>query len=178
MSETIISKRCPQCKRDLAISLFWKDCSKKDGRQVYCKTCLKQYRQSDRGKEVRRRHQQGDKRKASGRRHRQTAKGKATLCRAREKYDVKFPDKRVAQGAVSNAVKAGVLSPIASLLCLCGQAAEHYHHPNGYDEDQRLNVIPVCAVCHRNIHREIPELHPLDAPLSRAPGRLFAWRHV
>jgi hypothetical protein len=38
------SKRCPKCRRRLALTEFHLDCSARDGRYYCCKRCVKQAR--------------------------------------------------------------------------------------------------------------------------------------
>lgn len=33
--------------------------------------------------------------------------------------------------------------------------AQTYHHPNGYDDDRLLDVIPLCYKCHAAEHKRI-----------------------
>lgn len=54
---------------------------------------------------------------------------------------------------VNQAVKKGVLPNPNSVKCIqCENTAKEYHHHNGYEEKYLLDVIPLCASCHRQIH--------------------------
>jgi len=89
----------------------------------------KAYRQSDRGREVQRR-----------------AQAKERIVRPREMK---------ARQAVSNAVRDGRLKVPAACEC-CGNTAElQAHHHRGYDVKHRLDVIWLCARCHRKADREL-----------------------
>ena len=39
-----MTKTCPKCQRNLDISLFWKNKSRKNGYNSYCKKCVDKYR--------------------------------------------------------------------------------------------------------------------------------------
>ena len=68
-------------------------------------------------------------------------------------YRERRPELQAAHNAVNNAVRAGRFPPISSRVCAsCGAQAEHYHHHNGYDEEHRLDVIPLCVSCHEEAH--------------------------
>ncbi len=186
MSTTIISKHCPKCKTVLSVTSFGKNRSTSDGYSCYCKACQKRYRETDiqkairqaymakyhqtekhkqydkaykeskYGRAMRKQYRQSDAGKVAKRRYEQTLGGKAAMKRGTDGHRQRFPDRRQAGVVVNNAVAAGHLPPISTRVCSCGKQAEHYHHPS-YDKDQRLNVIPVCADCHRNIHKELAE---------------------
>lgn len=54
---------------------------------------------------------------------------------------------------ISRAVRNGTLSNPATLFCvICKNQAEMYHHPNGYDNEHELDIVPVCKKCHKQIH--------------------------
>lgn len=59
--------------------------------------------------------------------------------------------------AVYQAVKSGKLQPASNFSCsVCGEKqATMYHHPNGYDPEHRLDVVPVCNPCHYVVHQEM-----------------------
>jgi DNA-directed RNA polymerase subunit RPC12/RpoP len=57
------------------------------------------------------------------------------------------------QSAVGKAVEKGLLPRITSQTCAnCGKPAAHYHHHKGYAKENLLDVIPLCAKCHANVH--------------------------
>ena len=58
---------------------------------------------------------------------------------------------------VAWAVNNGIIPKISSCQCAmehCTKAARAYHHWS-YAKDHLLSVIPVCALCHSDIHRKI-----------------------
>lgn len=63
------------------------------------------------------------------------------------------PAEHLAQRAVNLAVRRGEMPHIKTQKCSqCEKQARHYHHDKGYDIEHWLDVIPVCARCHRLIH--------------------------
>lgn len=61
------------------------------------------------------------------------------------------PERR-ARTAVNRAVRAGKLPRASTLACSCGKPAREYHHHNGYAREHYLDVIAVCAFCHKDHH--------------------------
>ena len=60
--------------------------------------------------------------------------------------------KRAAK-AVRKGVIAGILPPIKTQQCeLCNSQAKEYHHHLGYGYGELLEVIPLCRICHREVH--------------------------
>lgn len=56
----------------------------------------------------------------------------------------------LAHQAVQRAVRAGSLVP--SPCVICRDTPTLGHHPHGYDEDHRLDVVWLCRRCHERIH--------------------------
>jgi hypothetical protein len=62
-------------------------------------------------------------------------------------------ERQGAHDAIRWAVKRGRLAPASSQVCMdCGAAARHYHHHLGYDRSHWLDVVALCARCHRRRH--------------------------
>jgi hypothetical protein len=59
---------------------------------------------------------------------------------------------RLARDAVNRAVRVGKLPRASAYACACGKAAREYHHHNGYARDHWLDVVAVCAKCHKEHH--------------------------
>lgn len=154
MVETIVTKWCPHCKQVVPASAFYRNRSSGDGLSGWCKVCIKdlvrQYSKTQRGKE----------RDARGhRKYRQTIKGRISQRRADHKTKAKYPDREDARTAVNNAVKAGKLRRVTSLLChKCGSPAHHYHHHLGYAPQHWLDVVPECRRCHHEDHSTVCHL--------------------
>ena len=88
--------------------------------------------------------------KATERAYKQSAVSKAAYA----EYRVRCHQKRRARGAVSGSVHGGRLPRVQTLSCIhCGEPANFYHHHNGYDEEHKLDVIPLCAKCDCAAHK-------------------------
>lgn len=117
------------------------------------KEYYKKYANSEKGKETRKRFEQSKKGKAKASRNRRSEKYKARHRVANRQYQINNPEKINAQSAVKLAVEKGKLPHVSTLSCVkCGNQAVHYHHHNGYTQQSKLDVIPVCAKCHSIIH--------------------------
>lgn len=97
------------------------------------------YGESEKGKQTRRNYEQS----AAGWIARQRANANA-----RQKPT--YVQQTRARGAVWWATVKGDLPHPRTLKCVgCGQQASEYHHHEGYDEQNKLHVVPVCRKCHR-----------------------------
>lgn len=135
------TKHCRTCNRTLPFSAFnkrnWDTYGK--GLQGCCRECGKKKRKAwyeSRGRDVIR---AWHKTENGRRKHRELA----------EKYRAKNADKIKARSAVAHAITAGKLPKASSLQCKCGRQADEYHHHKGYAEEFHLDVVPMCAQCHR-----------------------------
>ena len=60
------------------------------------------------------------------------------------------PDAVKARALVNQRVRFGRMPKASSLECVqCGGIAAHYHHHKGYAFENRYDVKPVCAPCHK-----------------------------
>ncbi len=171
MDETIITKRCSKCKQIRPLSNFHRDKSKKDGHCFSCNICAckrrKKYRNSEKGKTIikvweksesgkalRRHYQKTEQYKAYQSRYRNSDFGKASIRASVKKYSKRFPLHIKAKGAVYYAVKIGKLPKVKTLQCyLCFKSAQQYHHYLGHEPQYKLDVLPMCIMCHRKLHR-------------------------
>ena len=63
-------------------------------------------------------------------------------------------EKLIAQKALNNAVKSGLIPHISTRTCvLCGSKAHVYHHWS-YAEEDWFNVTPLCGSCHQVHHSQ------------------------
>ncbi len=123
MSESTEPKRCGKCKLYKNLSAFHKSKHTRSGVQCYCKMCIEIY---FRTQPIRESH------KKSCMRH-----------------DARYPEKKRARTAVSNAVRDDRLPKASEFECTgCGADAEEYHHHLGYSVVRWLDVIPLCRKCH------------------------------
>jgi hypothetical protein len=59
----------------------------------------------------------------------------------------KYPEKRRARERVKDAIRREAIPPAKALNCVdCGQPANQYDHPRGYEN--ALDIEPVCYKCH------------------------------
>lgn len=84
-------------------------------------------------------------------------------------------EKTRAHLSISVAVKRGFIPRASDLCCAdCGEDAAIYHHPNGYDDTHRFDVVPLCYPCHRiRHHGPFPTPTPELTELAR---RMEAYR--
>jgi hypothetical protein len=124
------TKICASCGLEKQLNEFLPLSWSKDGRRKKCKVCTHEER-----------------------------KAKIVWPRAIRKIRAEW---KLASNAVSNAIKTGTLSKASSYTCkasiFCGKQAEHYHHPRGYSEEHRLDVVPVCSSCHVYLHNNPAKL--------------------
>ncbi len=136
----IIMKKCSGCKEIKSVSKFQKNRTTKDGLQSRCKQCRKQERHSE-------------KHKAYEKHYWESARGKAARKLSKIRYLNKYPKKKKAQTAISHAIRDGLIPKVCTLKCSCCPAqAQEYHHHKGYAKKYWLDVVPVCAKHHRQIH--------------------------
>lgn len=153
-----MNKRCCKCKEIKHITEFQLNKSNKDGYQKRCKKCrsehlkthprfeyLKQWYQDNKDIQIKKNSE-----------YRKTEKWKIANKKGNEKYVKNNPNKKKAHTLISNSVKLGKIPNIKTLTCsVCkNKQAEHYHHHKGYEEKHWLDVIPVCKVCHNDIHHK------------------------
>lgn len=182
MSKPTITKRCSDCKQTKSVLEFVKNRSKKDGYGCLCKPCnlkrTQKYYQTEKGKANRKRYQQSKEGKLAVKRYRKTEKGKACIKHfrhskkgkilekrynhkkeskaARKRYHISHPEYRESSNLVKNAITAGKLPRPDTLKChYCPEQAEQYHHYLGYEPEHRLDVVPVCRICHNKIHQGV-----------------------
>lgn len=65
-------------------------------------------------------------------------------------YKRRWPERNAARCAINRLVRLGKIPSARTLTCAdCGAPATDYDHHQGYDAENRLNVIPTCRKCHR-----------------------------
>lgn len=67
-------------------------------------------------------------------------------------------NRKRARDAVQSAIKAGKIDK--GLRCLyCGNPEVEHHHINGYEKERWFDIIWVCKICHKKMHRSnVPDL--------------------
>lgn len=157
MSETIIEKHCPKCKKVKALADFYKNRTKPAGVQYWCKKCMDilhyKYIKTPHGKAVQDKHTHSVKFKATQMAYRQTATGKSNLTKSNAKYARNNPNKRKAKDAIHTQTRNGNMPLVTECQCTqCGKNAKQYHHYLGYEPEHWLDVIPLCRICHKALH--------------------------
>jgi len=156
MSETIITKKCSKCKDTKSLSEFHKSRATKDGHQYNCKVCqyqrLKKWLETKVGRESYRK---------SGKKYNHTKRGQfirkiwqqsEKSKQYQKKHYIENPAKYKAYRVVNNAIRIGKLPRPDSLQChYCHEQAREYHHHKGYAPEHWLDVVPVCAKCHKDL---------------------------
>ena len=149
----ITEKKCTECGDIKPLEQFYRESANKtDGRKRICKDCIGSYNQRPEVRYARRKNNLSYYRNSIGkitqRLYRQSDAGKLS----QKRYLHNHPNKRKAQVAVQIAVQSGNLVKTSTQTCTdCGEHSEHYHHES-YDKKDWLNVIPLCALCHKQRH--------------------------
>lgn len=152
-------KNCTKCGRSLPTSEFHSDKRKKDGLRPACKNCHRQsvaaWRSRNARKETRRKKSWSDKHREQVRaKDRRYQKQNRTKIQAwQNKWKAEHPDKAKAHRAVQHALRIGTLiRPQACRLCDDRTRRLHAHHE---DYTKPLEVVWMCARCHREHHLAI-----------------------
>lgn len=155
------SKICTQCGIEKSLECFGKRSSAKDGLMYRCKSCMaangRAYLATEEGRQKRNefqaRYYQGHKEEFKNKSHRWQGENKEHLSHYSQKYKSNHPERIKAKSAVYTAMTSGKLIHISECVCAhCSQPANEYHHWS-YQEIHWLDVIPMCATCHRRLHR-------------------------
>jgi hypothetical protein len=147
---------CSKCLETKMSTEFNRRLDSKTGYQGNCKKCqrirLKNLLQTDRGRAMIMR---------AFRNYVSTKKGRDVQHAAAKKYRQKYGHKVKAMQYVNNRIIAGELQKAKTLPCsYCPRMANHWHHHKGYDRENWMNVIPLCAFCHRRTHRGLGPATP------------------
>lgn len=159
--EAPASKVCSRCEEDKPISEYHK---RGGGHAYYCKACARkraladvaagtyrtpEFRARGRVNAMRYLGKEGNREKMHE--YQRSEKGKQLNRRQYEKHQDKLP----ARQSVKEAIEKGWLPRAYKLRCFkCGDVAREYHHSVGYAPDALLDVVPICRLCHRKIHRK------------------------
>ena len=132
-----------------------------DFRKQYCKRqcamrgASKRYNKSDKGVVSRRKLRSFEQYKKTQIKYNESIEGREAKRQRDLNYQHKYPEKRAAQTAVSNAVRLGKL--FKPLVCsLCGEEFDSRqiqgHHHLGYKLEHHLDVTWLCGGCHNKTH--------------------------
>lgn len=127
----MLNKKCSKCKKVLSINSFYKG---KYRVLSACKNC----RRIHKNKEADRLYQK-----------RKRAQDPAKKVLSETLYKKKNPEKVSAHRRVLKAVRSGLL---IKSDCVCGESKVQAHHP---DYSKPLEVIWLCASCHKLLHAKV-----------------------
>jgi len=69
------------------------------------------------------------------------------------RYANRNKERTCARNYVNKQILRGKFPRASSQVCtVCGNPAQMYHHHNGYEAEHRMDVVPVCFVCHKAQH--------------------------
>lgn len=155
-------KRCSVCKEIKSINDFYNLSASPDRLDYSCKKCRNAPTESRKkivakymGKpEIRRRlkqwkreYRKSDTYREYVKTYNQNEKAKKIEKERRKTIAV------IARSEVNKAVGRKEIPHISTQKCVvCGNQAENYHHHLGYDPEHWLDVIPVCVICHGDLH--------------------------
>lgn len=160
MTPIIPSKPCIKCGQDFPATneYFHKSKSCTSGIVNICKGCHnkanKQWREShpEQMREYQNTYVDKHPEKVKQSKQEYYEKNADKLYLKAKRHRENSPDKYAAHTAVSTAMRNGVLPPIKECKCQkCDKQAQHYHHWS-YEPEHWLDVIPLCATCHRKEH--------------------------
>jgi hypothetical protein len=136
-----MEKECFKCHRTLDITEFYTHQKMKDGHLNKCKDCTK--------KDVSERYRLVFEARAEYEKNRnKTKKRKMQVKLYTKRFRQKSPEKHRAHNLVASAIKRGLLAK-PSVCSICGKdGIIHAHHE---DYEKPLDVVWVCARCHRKI---------------------------
>lgn len=175
-------KVCVDCNESKPAAQFSKNRNSKDGLNSYCKPCAsaryklwREQNQEKRSAYMREWHQANLEHETSYKReryrsnevHRRHVLELGRAYRQRNADDVRQRhwqgkkakgfqnDMTRARTTVNRAVRRGILPPAWSMVCDgCQEAqAAHWHHHQGYERQNWLNVVSLCLDCHGKEHR-------------------------
>ena len=161
MSESIKTKQCSRCKEIKETSKFNPSPKYKDGYFCWCKQCRKEHAREYRKRANRyeiydKLYWKSKRGKIVHKRYRSSKKGKKSACKCSAIHRIKYPEQSKAASAIKHEIKSGRMPHPTTLNCTeCRQNAKEYHHHNGYSEEHRLDVVPVCKLCHIHIHQSL-----------------------
>lgn len=131
-------KKCFKCGEEKELSEFYKHKKMADGHLNKCKQCTKKDANN---------YQNGINRNKYLEYQRSKPKTEHSL-EVTKSWSKRFPQRKLAQNAVSIAVRSGKLIKLHCFVC--GKKAEA-HHP---DYDRPLDVIWLCPSHHKQLHAE------------------------
>ncbi len=140
-------KVCSKCKETKPVSSFGRSSRLPDGLRCHCKECVSASSRAYHWK-----HQA--KQNAQSRRYNATHKAGRSAYNA-VRYRER-PERAKARKAVAQALKRGdIMKPSACVVCGAIDSPLRGHHHNGYTGVNAVDVLWVCLLCHKQLHREM-----------------------
>ena len=135
-------KQCKKCGEEKDLSAFHKKITAKDGLASNCKSCRAVTNRAYYLKD-----EEGNRAKRRERSRSPESKARVRTWRKCHK------DKTNAQAAVCREIARGRRAPASACQCTDCQKvpAQHLHH-HSYEREHWLDVVPLCASCHRIRH--------------------------
>lgn len=161
VSMTTYQKTCFKCSVEKPISHFYKHGGMADGHLNKCKECTKKdvslnYRENiDHYKQYEKERANLPHRVKARELYLQTDEGRKSASQAKARYAKKYPLKRTATSAVSNALRDGRL--IKGPCEVCGKKKVEAHHD---DYSRPLNIRWLCKKHHTEWHKENEPRNP------------------
>lgn len=155
-------KECRRCGASKPLEQFGKDSGRPDGKFLWCKTCASEYSRryvednKDKVNAYQRAYKRGkprqftDKVAAANKRYKATPKGKDAVARRNKAYREKNREKIRVQRRANIALDKGLIARRDT----CERCpSQHYVHMHHEDYSKPLEVIWLCARCHRAADR-------------------------
>ena len=159
----IRSKTCFKCNAVKLLEEFYKHPNMPDGHVNKCKECNKADVRENREKKLDY-YREYDKRRAdipyrvaARIQYAQTESGKISKAESGKKHREKYPYKKIATSAISNAIRDGkIIKPTSCEVCAVNGKI-HGHHD---DYSKPYEVRWVCIKCHVSWHKKNKPLYP------------------
>ncbi len=162
MVEPIVTKQCTECKRVLLVSQFSPDKKYRDGLRNSCRDCRSAHRRNvyQLNPQIReaahnrmRKYLATEKGRQTRYRYQYSSEGARSRRIANKKHRQRNREQRLTDKLLHAAISRGKIPPAKECVCAhCGKQAREYHHHRGYAREYRLDVIPLCVRCHKDVH--------------------------
>lgn len=144
-------KTCTKCREEQVLDLFPRIPTSRDGRGSWCKACASVLQKSYAKDRVKNGVYKTEefRRKARENHSKRYAVIKSWL----SNWKKENKEKIYARNYVYRAIKKGSMERLPCVKC--GELKTHAHHHNGYNKENRLNVMWLCKDHHYQIHKNI-----------------------
>ena len=157
-------KRCPRCKQELSVTLFYHDKLSMDGYSFYCKQCTRVIqiisREKHAARQIENHHKyylnHKDEIAKRDKEYRRTPQGKRVNVKKYYRMRAKYPEKFKAREQLRDAVKSGKIK--RGVCEVCGSPKTEGHHP---DYNKPLEVKWLCQRHHRELEGRLLVVAPI-----------------